>query len=278
MMVFCISGWRLLPMSLALLLAALPLAAHGDSGQRATPSYGHDTDTVEIVHGTITWFDGRYALQVRDDRGFFDNVQMFQGTIIHPTGLRLQPGMRVEVRGPNRGFALVAAQIDMPGPQSRTAASATPSPAALDRRRITAAVEQQRRYVERLVQYRAAKAAYDRAQEARGRAAAQRLAEKLAHLDEHRQVHVAASPRAARAPRFTQTRPVPAARPTRHPLAVHEHVRVQPRKVADTRMSARPAATTLPIVRQRPVTPMRTLDHDITKQTTEPPWFGWGKL
>jgi hypothetical protein len=281
MMVFCISGGRLLPMLLALLLSALPLAAHGDTGQRAAPTYAHDADTVEVVHGTITSFDGRYALQVRDDRGYFDTVQLVQGTIIHPTGLRLQPGMRVQVRGTNRGFALFATQIDTPGPPSRTAASATPSPSSEYRRRLAeAARDEQKRSVERLEQYRAAKAAYDRAQEAKARTAAQRLAEKLEHLYGHGHVHVAASPRAVPTPRFTPPRPAPAAKPTRHPVAVHEHEheRGLPHKVADTRMPARPAATVRPIVPQHSVTTMNAMDHEITRNTPEPQWFGWGKL
>jgi hypothetical protein len=61
-------------------------------------------------------------------------------------------------------------------------------------------------------------------------------------------------------------------------VAVHEHERGLPHKVADTRMPARPAATVRPIVPQHSVTTMNTMDHEITRNTPEPQWFGWGKL
>ena len=77
----------------------------------ARPSYGSDED---VVKGQVVSFDGGYTLHVRDDRGFIDNVELHQGTIINPTGLRLSPGMTVTVRGVNRGNVLDANQIDTP--------------------------------------------------------------------------------------------------------------------------------------------------------------------
>jgi hypothetical protein len=53
-------------------------------------------------------------LNVRDDRGFLDNVELHQGTIINPTGLALQPGMEVTIIGYNRGRSLAANEIDTP--------------------------------------------------------------------------------------------------------------------------------------------------------------------
>ncbi len=42
-------------------------------------------------------------LQVRDEQGYVDNVQLHQGTIINPTGITLEPGMVVSILGYNSG-------------------------------------------------------------------------------------------------------------------------------------------------------------------------------
>lgn len=77
----------------------------------ARPSYGSADETI---HGTVSAFDGAYALRVRDDRGFIDNVQLRPGTVINPTGLRLAPGMTVTIHGTNGGSTFAAAEIDTP--------------------------------------------------------------------------------------------------------------------------------------------------------------------
>jgi hypothetical protein len=101
-------------------LFAAPLAAFAqDSGPEMStgiPSYAqpiHPSDE-ETIKGRILSFDGQYRLQVRDDRGFIDDVQMHQGTIINPTGLTLSPGMSVTIYGVNQGKVLAANQIDTP--------------------------------------------------------------------------------------------------------------------------------------------------------------------
>ncbi len=66
------------------------------------------------IHGRILGFDGAYALTVRDERGFLDNVQLHQGTIINPTGLTLAPGMVVSIIGYNAGPYFAANEIDTP--------------------------------------------------------------------------------------------------------------------------------------------------------------------
>ncbi len=53
-------------------------------------------------------------MQVRDDRGFVDNVQLHPGTVINPTGIRLAPGMAVTIYGVNRGSFFAAGEIDTP--------------------------------------------------------------------------------------------------------------------------------------------------------------------
>jgi hypothetical protein len=77
----------------------------------APPSYGAADETI---HGRIATFDGAYSLQVRDDRGFMDNVQLQPGTVINPTGLRLAAGMSVTIHGVNRGTVFGANEIDTP--------------------------------------------------------------------------------------------------------------------------------------------------------------------
>jgi hypothetical protein len=77
----------------------------------AAPSYGAPGETIS---GRIVSFDGQYSLQVRDDRGFIDNVQLQPGTVINPTGLRLAAGMAVTIHGVNRGNVFGANEIDTP--------------------------------------------------------------------------------------------------------------------------------------------------------------------
>jgi hypothetical protein len=102
--------------ALAATLFALPfapLAARAQAAPAAPPSYAH-RNTDETVKGRIENFDGHYHLTVRDQRGFIDNIELHQGTIINPTGLTLQKGMAVTVIGHNEGNALAANEIDTP--------------------------------------------------------------------------------------------------------------------------------------------------------------------
>ncbi len=73
----------------------------------------------ETIHGRIDRFSGKYHIDVRDDRGFIDSVELHQGTVINPTGLALQPGMPVTIRGYNRGSTFAANEIDAPYPYGR---------------------------------------------------------------------------------------------------------------------------------------------------------------
>jgi hypothetical protein len=75
------------------------------------PSYA---TTEEHIRGRISSFDGKYTLEVRDDRGFIDNVTLHDGTIINPTGLRLAVGQSVTVLGHNAGKTFEANEIDTP--------------------------------------------------------------------------------------------------------------------------------------------------------------------
>ncbi len=92
---------------------AVPITAQAQAPSYADgqPSYASGE---ENVHGRIVSFDGEYNLQVRDEQGYVDNVQLHQGTIINPTGITLQPGMVVSILGFNSGPYLAANEIDTP--------------------------------------------------------------------------------------------------------------------------------------------------------------------
>jgi hypothetical protein len=80
---------------------------------QATPSYATPSGD-EQIRGSIAAVTGKYTLQLRDERGFIDNVALHPGTIINPTGLKLMPGMPVTIVGHNAGGTFAANQIDAP--------------------------------------------------------------------------------------------------------------------------------------------------------------------
>jgi len=90
--------------------AALPRAA----AAQAIPSYGRAETQAqdETVHGVIESVDDAWHVTLRDDRGFFDTIQLRPGTILNPRGVRLVPGMIVTIVGYNGGATLVAIEID----------------------------------------------------------------------------------------------------------------------------------------------------------------------
>jgi hypothetical protein len=104
-----------MPRLIAALIAALFLAAPLAANAQITPSYGAPVENDEAqIHGRILSFDGGYNVQVRDEKGYVDNVQLHQGTIINPTGLTLAPGMVVSIMGYNAGPYFAANEIDTP--------------------------------------------------------------------------------------------------------------------------------------------------------------------
>jgi hypothetical protein len=111
---------RLAAAVLAIAGLALPLAAAAQDepppGPQDLPSYAQPAGNGgdETVHGRIESVNGAFNITVRDDRGFVDNVELHQGTIINPTGLSLEPGMSVTILGYDGGGALNANEIDTP--------------------------------------------------------------------------------------------------------------------------------------------------------------------
>jgi hypothetical protein len=94
------------------LFSAGPAAAQS-APLAAVPSYATSSGD-ETIRGTISAIPGKYELQLRDERGFIDNVALHQGTIINPTGVTLQTGMQVTVVGANAGATFNANEIDTP--------------------------------------------------------------------------------------------------------------------------------------------------------------------
>lgn len=108
---------RWLTAACALALVGTPLAAYAQGNAPGdVPSYARPAahSDEESIRGRIESIDGKYVLQVRDDRGYVDNVMMHQGTIINPTGISLAPGMSVTILGYNRGRYFDANEIDTP--------------------------------------------------------------------------------------------------------------------------------------------------------------------
>jgi len=84
------------------------------------PSYAQQPESEyngggdQQIRGRITSFDGGYSLTVRDERGYDDNVELHDGTIINPTGLTLEQGMVVSILGFNAGSYFAANEVDTP--------------------------------------------------------------------------------------------------------------------------------------------------------------------
>ena len=97
-------------------LAALAQQTSAPPTAAVAPTYARPAapNGEETIHGRIDRFEGRYRIELRDDRGFIDNVEMHPGTIINPTGLALQQGMAVTIMGYNRGRVFAANEIDTP--------------------------------------------------------------------------------------------------------------------------------------------------------------------
>jgi hypothetical protein len=100
------------PKLLAALGAAVSLALPSLVSAEAYPSYA--VAPQQTIKGTITGFNGAYTVFVQDERGYGDNVQMHDGTVINPTGIKLQEGMRVTIYGYANGPVFQAYRIDTP--------------------------------------------------------------------------------------------------------------------------------------------------------------------
>lgn len=98
----------------AALCAAASIALPSLAGAQTYPSYS--TASQQSIKGSITGFNGSYTVYLQDDKGYGDNVQMHDGTVINPTGIKLQEGMRVTIYGYANGPAFSAYRIDVAAP------------------------------------------------------------------------------------------------------------------------------------------------------------------
>lgn len=106
---------KLFPLLSAAALASVALISPLTANAQDQPSYARPpAGTDNSIKGRIQSIDGAYHLTVLDDRGFFDSVQLHQGTIINPTGLSLASGMSVTITGYNAGSTFDANEIDTP--------------------------------------------------------------------------------------------------------------------------------------------------------------------
>lgn len=80
----------------------------------AQPSVAYAQRPGPTIKGTIASIPGKYQIEVRDRRGYVDDVSLHDGTIINPTGITLQPGFRVTIYGRPNGNTFVADEIDTP--------------------------------------------------------------------------------------------------------------------------------------------------------------------
>ncbi len=107
-----------LALLLALAVAALPIG----------PLLAADQETI---HGQIVSNDGAGNLQVNDDRGFVDNVQLQRDTVVNPGGAQLQPGAVVTIVGTPADSVFAAQRIDVadqPPPQGAPPLQSAPPP------------------------------------------------------------------------------------------------------------------------------------------------------
>lgn len=91
-------------------LGLLPVAASA----QAYPPYAEGSSGSETIQGTIASINSTFNMTVDDSRGFADNVELHQGTVINPTGLTLEPGMNVTISGYSDGDQFDAMVIDTP--------------------------------------------------------------------------------------------------------------------------------------------------------------------
>ena len=92
-----------------------PHAAFAQQPEQPLPSYAKPgyAQTDQTIHGRVTVVNGTY-MEIADVNGYTDRIQLHQGTIINPTGIRLASGMSVTILGHNSGHLFVANEIDTP--------------------------------------------------------------------------------------------------------------------------------------------------------------------
>ncbi len=98
----------------AAICAAASLALPSLAAAQSYPSYS--TASQQTIKGSVTGFNGAYTVYLQDDKGYGDNVELHDGTVINPTGIKLQEGMRVTIYGYANGSVFSAYRIDVAAP------------------------------------------------------------------------------------------------------------------------------------------------------------------
>jgi hypothetical protein len=96
---------RLISSAAVLAVLVLPVAAYADAPSAVGASGG------QTINGVISAVDGEHRLTLRVGRGLEDSVTLHRGTIINPTGLQLEPGMKVAIAGRADGNTFDAEKI-----------------------------------------------------------------------------------------------------------------------------------------------------------------------
>jgi len=106
----------LLTLVMVAVMVAIPAVVFAQS---AIPSYAvppAPAANQETIHGRIASYDGAGNLQLNDDRGFVDSVQVQPNTMVNPSNAQLGPGTVVTIVGAASGNVFVAARIDVGQP------------------------------------------------------------------------------------------------------------------------------------------------------------------
>ncbi len=104
------------PLLLAPAVVIVALISPLTANAQDLPSYARPgvSSNDQSIIGRIQSIDGKFHLNVLDQRGVVDSVQLHQGTVINPTGLSLSPGMSVTITGYDAGSSFRANEIDTP--------------------------------------------------------------------------------------------------------------------------------------------------------------------
>lgn len=113
---------KLSVMLLTLVLAVAPIGVRAQTGPSDDGSAARET-----IHGKISSFDSATGnMQLDDDRGFIDNVQLEQNTVVEPRDAELSPGTVVTIVGAAQGSVFAADRVDV---GHSAVAAAPPEPA-----------------------------------------------------------------------------------------------------------------------------------------------------
>jgi hypothetical protein len=77
------------------------------------PSYAlPQVQPQNVVRGVYWSQVDKYHIYVKDVNGYIDSIELYQGTVINPTGITLVPGMALVIYGEARDRVFFAHQID----------------------------------------------------------------------------------------------------------------------------------------------------------------------